>query len=92
MPPSARGTWGPSQLSRAACGCHSMTLPLQGMRLSQAWLEGQPDTTSRRDKGQAVGAAGSEMQTLGCGGGGRRARECSHTGETGVSPVQEGEQ
>lgn len=34
----------------ASQSCHSMTLPLQGRRLSQALQKGQPDTISRRGK------------------------------------------
>lgn len=46
-----------------------MTLPLQSMWFSQASLEGQPDTISRRGKARAGGTGGSAMLSLGRGGG-----------------------
>lgn len=57
-----------------------------------ALLQGQPDTISRRGKARAGGTGGSVMLSLGWGGEVRRALDCNHTGEGGVSPRQEGGQ
>lgn len=87
--PSARGTWDPSQLSRSARGCCTMTLPLRSMWFSHAWLEGQPDTISRRHKAGAGGTSRSAMLSLGWGGARKSTRIQLH-GEGGVCPRQEG--
>lgn len=75
----------------ASQGCHSMTLSW-GMRLSQALLKGQPATFCKRGKARAGDTGGSVVLSLGWGGEVRRALDCNHTGEGGVSPKQEGVQ
>lgn len=70
-------------------------LPLHDTAIArQEIVPGLAEGAARHDfqERQSWGYSGSVMLCLGCGGELRRALDCNHTGEGGVSPGQEGAQ